>query len=215
MISSSKSLTPISQFCPPGLCLSCGIELDLPPGIYPPGSIDPPPGWTGPLPTITIGKDGTPIYDEDEPQETNKEPSNTANSKTKKTSTTPGKSSATKTRTSSSATSASSSGFNYIFETPAIYSEVSDTIPFSSVSAVVASEFAANSIDGYGGASGTNTGGASTTASSTKKKSQPASTASSPTKHVRVTSSTTDKRASITPTPISAVPPAFTCTSSM
>ena len=66
------------QFCPPGLCLFCGISLHLPPGIYPPGSIKPPPGWTGPLPEITIGQDGSPSYPEEDPndpEETN-QPSN-------------------------------------------------------------------------------------------------------------------------------------------
>ena len=193
------------QFCPPGLCLTCGIQLNLPKGIYPPGSIDPPPGWTGPLPTITIGNDGTPSYDEEKPTETNKQPSNTKNSQV---SSATGASSATKTSAASSSASSASSGFNYVFETPDLYSEVSDTIPFSSVSALVASEFAANSIGAGAGNSGT-TGAAS--ASSTPK-SQPVSTTFSSSKQTSATPTTTPKASTTSPLP-SATSPAFSCSS--
>ena len=57
----------VQIFCPShGHCLLCGFLIDLPPGIYPPGSIEWPPGWTEPDITITIDEDGTPTYDEDE-----------------------------------------------------------------------------------------------------------------------------------------------------
>ena len=66
-------------YCPShGGCLFCGFSIHLPPGIYPPDSIDWPPGWTPPDITITVEPDGTPTYDEDE--ETDK-PSISANSK--------------------------------------------------------------------------------------------------------------------------------------
>lgn len=54
-------------FCPSdGGCLVCGYHIDIPPGIYPPGSIDFPSDWTEPDITIIIEADGTPVYDEEE-----------------------------------------------------------------------------------------------------------------------------------------------------
>lgn len=54
-------------FCPShGDCLICGFHIDIPPGIYPPGSIQFPSDWTPPDITIVIEQDGTPVYDEDE-----------------------------------------------------------------------------------------------------------------------------------------------------
>lgn len=49
-----------------GQCFDCGYKVDLPPGIYPPDSIEFPPGWTKPDITVTVEADGTPTYDEDE-----------------------------------------------------------------------------------------------------------------------------------------------------
>ena len=56
------------MFCPSGGCDICGFEIDIPPGIYPPGLIDFPPGFTGPFPTITVHRDGTPEYSSSESQ---------------------------------------------------------------------------------------------------------------------------------------------------
>ena len=56
------------MFCPSGGCDICGFEIDIPPGIYPPGLIDFPPGFTGPFPTVTVHRDGTPEYSSSESQ---------------------------------------------------------------------------------------------------------------------------------------------------
>ena len=57
----------VQLFCPShGHCLFCGFQIELLPGIYPPGSVEFPPDWTEPDITITVEEDGTPTYDEDE-----------------------------------------------------------------------------------------------------------------------------------------------------
>ena len=49
-------------FCGSGYALY-GIQLDLSPGIYPPGTVNAPPGFKrGSMPAITIHQDGTPEY---------------------------------------------------------------------------------------------------------------------------------------------------------
>lgn len=57
-----EELTFGPQFCPKGGCDQCGFQIDLPPGIYPPGVIQPPPGFAPTLPSITIGPTGRPTY---------------------------------------------------------------------------------------------------------------------------------------------------------
>ncbi|KAL9131487.1 MAG: hypothetical protein Q9217_000566 [Psora testacea] len=56
-----------SLFCPSrGDCALCGYSINLEPGIYRFGSITWPPGWKAPPLDITIKKDGTPEYDEEQ-----------------------------------------------------------------------------------------------------------------------------------------------------
>lgn len=73
-----------------------------------------------------------------DPPESQTDPSASSNSKSKS-------SSSTKTSSSSS-----SSGVSYIIETEAIYTEVSDTIPYASVSAAVEAQLESASLDGAG-----------------------------------------------------------------
>lgn len=109
------------QFCPPSLCFLCGFSLHLPPGIYPPGSIDPPPGWTGPLPTIIIGNDGTSYYPAEPPKDPEKtnQPSKQATSARgssnhpSQTSMTISRKSLTSTRSQSTVSSQTSGGFEF------------------------------------------------------------------------------------------------------
>ena len=142
--------------------------------------------------------------------------------------------SATGTTVTSTASASASSG-EYNFETPAIYSEVSDTIPYKSVSAVIMGEFLSNSItDGVGASASSTSDVANPSHSSslqTVSPSQPASQALSPSQSATnsaapstsaAISSAAPTTASATPAPstpaaasstprLTTSPPAFSC----
>ena len=99
-------------FCPSG-CTTCGIQLDLKPGMYPPAIIDPPPGFKKPMIKITVHEDGTPEYDpeDEEKSATSKSSSATSSSGNKSSS------------TASSSSSLSSSSESLPTVTPTIYDD--------------------------------------------------------------------------------------------